>query len=175
MVQLLDFTFTDAGISFSIETVYAISDGSKALGNFRTTFYNVDYITTPIPETAHITVLPNARTEGNYVTSRSLSDIQGLSNPATQLAITSVNGGADPYESTDFDVVIQAQDALGNPAFVSSDVNFTFTTNDPPSVDFTVLSTTTGTIINGTSEVVVTDVKMAPVGTNVNINARVNL
>ena len=55
-------------------------------------------------------MLPNARSEGNYVTSRSLADIQVASNPPTQLSIISVNGGVDPFENIDFEVVVQALD-----------------------------------------------------------------
>jgi hypothetical protein len=173
LVQLLDITFTDAGASFVNGTVYPISDPSKALGNFRTTFYNVDYIGTTIPATADIVVLPNARTDGNYVTSRSLADIQPESNPATQLAVIEVNGGADPFVSTDFNVVVQAQDVAGDPAYVSGDVSFNFTTNggDLGTVQFVGGTTTTGTITDGTSQVTVTGVQMAPVGTNVTITA----
>ena len=149
MVQILGVTFTDAGSIFANGTPYAISDASKASGNFRTTFYDEDYIGTVIPSTADIVVLPNARFDGNYVTSRFLADIQGQSNPATQLAIISVNGGANPYANEDFNVVVQAQDVLGNPAYVSGNVNFTFKTNGGSLglVNFVGGSTTTGTIL----------------------------
>ncbi|MCD4788492.1 MAG: PKD domain-containing protein, partial [Bacteroidales bacterium] len=173
LVKLLDVTFTDAGATFENGIVYPISDPSKALGNFRTTFYDVDYIGTTIPATADIVVLPNARTDGNYVTCRSLADFEIISNPPTQLAVVSVNGGADPFVSTDFNVIIQAQDALGDPAIVATDINFTFTTNggDLGTVQFVGGTTTTGTILEGTSQVTVTGVQMAPAGTNVTITA----
>ena len=107
------------------------------------------------------------------INSRNQLDIEGSSNPATQLAVVSVNSGVDPYENVDFEVVVQAQDALGDPAFVTSDVNFTFTTNGGTSglVDFTGTSATTGTILTGTSEAIVTGVQMTPTGTNVTITA----
>ena len=92
-------------------------------------------------------------------------------NPPTQLAIVSVNGGVNPYADANFDVHVQAQDAGGVPAIVTGDVNFTFSTNDPLNVDFTALSTLTGTILMGTSEIIVTGVQMAPAGTGVSITA----
>jgi len=100
-------------------------------------------------------------------------DIEGSVVPATQLAIISVNGGSDPYENTDFSVVVQAQDAGGSPALVTSDVDFAFTTDGGTSgiVAFVGGTTTTGTIAIGTSEVTVTGVQMAPAGTNVTITA----
>lgn len=172
LVKLLDVSFTDAGALFVNGTVYPISDGSKAFGEFRTTFYNEDYIGTTIPASADITVLPNARDIGNYVTCRTLADFETDANPATQLAITSVNGGFDPFVNTGFSVVVQAQDAGGVPAIVTGDVNFNFTTNDPFSVDFTVSSTLTGTIVSGTSQITVTGVQMAPGGIDVTITAK---
>ncbi|MBN2173927.1 MAG: lamin tail domain-containing protein [Bacteroidales bacterium] len=105
---------------------------------------------------------------------RSLDDVVPLSvNPATKLAVISVNSGVDPYENNDFDVVVQIQDAFGDPAFVTGDLSFSFTTNggDLGVVDFTTGSTVSGTILNGTSEVTVTEVSMAPAGTNVTITA----
>jgi hypothetical protein len=102
-----------------------------------------------------------------------LADIEIESNDPTQLAIVSVNGGFDPYVSSDFSVVVQAQDEFGDPAIVTGDVNFTFTTNggDLGTVQFVGGTTTNGTITDGTSQVTVTGVQMAPAGTNVTITA----
>ncbi|MCD4681935.1 MAG: lamin tail domain-containing protein, partial [Bacteroidales bacterium] len=173
LVKLLDVSFADANgdTTFLDGKVYPISDLSKAFGHFRTTFYFEDYIGTIIPATADITVLPNARDTINIVTCRNLADFEVESNDPTQLAVVSVNGGFDPYVSTDFSVVVQAQDAGDVPAIVTGDVIFTFSTNDPGSVDFTPSSTLGGTIISGTSQVTVTGVQMAPAGTNVTITA----
>jgi len=104
---------------------------------------------------------------------RSQADVVGASNPPVKLAITSVNSGIDPYETIPFSIAVQAQDALNNPAFVTADVNFTFTTNGGTSglVGFAAGSTLTGTILNGTSDVIVTGVIMEPFGTNVTLTA----
>ncbi|MCB2219020.1 MAG: lamin tail domain-containing protein [Bacteroidetes bacterium] len=88
--------------------------------------------------------------------------------PPTQLTISSVNGGINPFVGSSFEVVVQALDQFGNPAVVDSDVNFTLVSNVGTSgVDFTGTSTTTGTISNGLSEVTVSGVQMEPAGTGV--------
>ena len=176
LVKIMNVTFTNAGSNFANGTAYPITDGSKALFDFRTTFYDVDYIGQLIPTNANITVLPNSRIDGDFVTSRSLADIQIISNPPTKLVITSVNNGTNPFANIDFSVVVQAQDAFGNPAYPTNNIDFTFTTNGGTggTVEFVAGSTTSGTILNGTSQIVVTGVKMAPVGTNVTITATDN-
>lgn len=49
LVKINGVTFSDAGEEFANGVVYPISDNSKATANFRTTFYDVDYIGTTIP------------------------------------------------------------------------------------------------------------------------------
>ncbi len=105
---------------------------------------------------------------------RTTSDIiANVVNPATKLAIISVNGGVDPYANVVFNVVVQAQNASGNPAVVTSNVAFNLSTNGGTGglVTFASGSTTSGTIISGTNEITLTGVKMAPAGTNVTITA----
>jgi hypothetical protein len=176
LVKVMNVSFADAGGTFANGQVYTITDGSKAIFGFRTTFFDVDYIGQIIPNNANITVLPNSRIDGDFVTSRSLADIQPLSNPPTKLVITSVNNGANPYTNVDFSVTVQTQDALGNPAFPASNINFTFTTNGGTggTASFSPGSATTGTVLSGTSQVVVTGVNMSPAGTNVTITASDN-
>ena len=173
LIKILQVTFDDVGVLFENGTVYAISDGSKGFGNFRTSFYNVDYINTPIPDIADLIVLPNATSAGNYVTSRFAADIQGESNPATQLAVIDVNQGVNPNVNQDFSVVIQAQDVDNNPAVVTSDINIDLTTKggDLGNVAFVGGTTTSGVLLNGTSQITLTGVQMAPTGTNVTITA----
>lgn len=75
LVEIQGVTFADGGATFADGTVYPISDASKADGNFRTTFYGVDYIGTAIPDFAvDIVGLPNAYGNENFITSRDLSD-----------------------------------------------------------------------------------------------------
>ncbi len=74
LVTVENVEFVNPAGNFENGIVYAINDGTATF-NFRTTFYNMDYIGEPIPaEPFHLTALPNARTEGNYVTARFMSD-----------------------------------------------------------------------------------------------------
>jgi hypothetical protein len=75
LVRINGGTFADAGAFFENGTVYAISDASEAEGNFRTTFYDVDYIGTEIPaEATDLVGIPNSRTDGEFFTSRNMAD-----------------------------------------------------------------------------------------------------
>ncbi|MCF8366888.1 MAG: choice-of-anchor J domain-containing protein [Bacteroidales bacterium] len=76
LVKIVNVSFADQGSMFANGTVYQISDDSKAEGSFRSTFYDVDYIGTMIPAGAgEIVGLLNSRTDGNYISSRSLADM----------------------------------------------------------------------------------------------------
>jgi len=174
LVQLFDISFTDVGVPFENGTVYSISDESKALGEFRTTFWDVDYIGTSVPAIADIVVLPNARSTGNYITSRSLADMEGESNPPTQLHVFSVNGGTNPYTNVDFDVVVQVLDEFDNLAEATSEINFSLSSTSG-TVDFVGGTTTSGTIPIGEKEVTLYGVRMAPAGDNVTIIASHNI
>lgn len=76
LIKLKNVEFTDATGDFATGKIYPIKGSAVAdTGKFRTTFYNADYIGTPIPTTlVDIVVLPNSRNDGDYVTARSLSD-----------------------------------------------------------------------------------------------------
>ncbi|MBN2460670.1 MAG: hypothetical protein JXB60_03600, partial [Candidatus Cloacimonetes bacterium] len=75
LVEIQNAVFLDTGV-FAVGQVYAISDDSREEVNFRTTFYDADYIGTNIPTVpVHLTVICNSRSEGNFVTSRWLDDI----------------------------------------------------------------------------------------------------
>jgi len=161
LVKVEGCVFTDAGGTFATGEVYPISDGSKATYNFRTTFYDADYIDTEIPSVPmDLVMLPNSRTDGEFVTSRSLADMtSGSTNPATQLNISSVNGGADVYENQAFSVSVQALDSDGNAAVVDSDVSVTLSVGTGSG---TLGGTTTGTIASGTSSVTINGVTYGP-------------
>ncbi len=69
------FTTADGIITFQNGTVYPISDGTGA--NFRTSYYNVDYINSIVPiALLDIVVLPNTNAAGNFVTARNADDIE---------------------------------------------------------------------------------------------------
>mgnify|MGYP005839047619 CR=1 FL=1 len=161
LVKVEGCVFADAGGTFENGTVYAITDGSKANYNFRTTFYDVDYIGNEIPSTPmDLVMLPNSRTDGEFVTSRNLADmVPGSTNPATQLDITSINGSNAVYENQPFSVSVQAFDSNGDPAVVDSDVDVTLSVGTGSG---TLGGTTTGTIASGTSSITINGVTYGP-------------
>jgi hypothetical protein len=71
---------------------------------------------------------------------------------ATNLAITSVNGGLSPAAGAAFDVVVQAQDTNGTPASVLTDTTVTLSRAAGTG---TLGGTLTGTILAGTSSVTI--------------------
>ncbi len=104
LVQILDATFTSGGNIFENGAVYEITDVSKATGNFRATFFDVDYIGTEIPYfPVYLTGLCNSRTDGDYITSRFSADIELAPMPPT-LLVTSPNGGEQIEQGTNFDI-----------------------------------------------------------------------
>ena len=80
LVTIMDVSFADAGMNFENGTVYAITDAAGSY-NFRTTFFNVDYINAEIPTMSTVTGIPNSRTDGEYFTPRNAADIEFLVPP----------------------------------------------------------------------------------------------
>lgn len=76
LVQLKNVNFIDGNgtNTFANGKVYKITDGVDTI-DFRTTFYDVDYIGELIPtEKVNIVGIPNSRSTGNYFTARNLAD-----------------------------------------------------------------------------------------------------
>lgn len=74
LVKLINLTFADAGANFANGQVYAATDGNGAALNFRTSFYSVDYIGTPIPAGENVVVgIANDR-NNPYLTARDAAD-----------------------------------------------------------------------------------------------------
>lgn len=161
LVKVENAVFTDGGDAFAVGTIYEISDGSKAVYNFRTTFYDADYIGETIPSAPqNLVMLPHSRTDGEFVASRSLADITPAStNPAVKLDIIAINGGAAVYENQPFTVTVQAQDAGGVPAPVASNVNVTLSVGTGSG---TLGGNTSGTIASGTTNVTISGVTYGP-------------
>ncbi|MFP4469123.1 MAG: lamin tail domain-containing protein [Bacteroidales bacterium] len=110
LVQILDVIFADGGELFETGTEYPISDASKAEGTFRTTFYDVNYIGTPVPPApSNITGICNSRFNGNFITSRSLDDI--VVPPS--LLVLNPNGGEQIEQNTEFEITWSAFDYEG--------------------------------------------------------------
>jgi hypothetical protein len=80
LCRLENLSFDAAGV-FANGTVYPMSQGETAL-DFRTTFFDVDYIGSNIPEDEldAIFVIPNERSDGQYITARDNNDLRGLAN-----------------------------------------------------------------------------------------------
>ncbi len=103
LITIMDVSFANSG-TFENGTVYEISDPSRATANFRTTFYDVDYIGSEIPlETRNIYVIANERSEGAFLTSRLLDDLDVLGNnettvPANQTIL--VGNYPNPFNPT---------------------------------------------------------------------------
>lgn len=75
LVKIWDVSFADTGV-FENGMEYGISDPDGVTATFRTTFYDMDYIGTDIPtDPVHLVGLCNSRSEGEYITSRFLSDL----------------------------------------------------------------------------------------------------
>jgi len=74
VVKVLGVEFVNPSGSFANGTVYECYDQDTDY-NIRTTFYDVDYIGTPVPTSSKdIVGIPNSRVDGNYFTPRSLAD-----------------------------------------------------------------------------------------------------
>lgn len=80
LVTIVDASFADAGMTFANATVYAMTDAAGTF-NFRSTFFNVDYIGSEIPATSTVTGIPNSRNDGDYFTARNIADIEGITPP----------------------------------------------------------------------------------------------
>ncbi|MBN2829671.1 MAG: chitobiase/beta-hexosaminidase C-terminal domain-containing protein [Candidatus Cloacimonetes bacterium] len=73
VVTVNNVSFSALG-NFANGTVYVLSDGTNTY-NFRSTFYDVDYIGTAIPsQPVNLTGILNSRTDGEYITARVLTD-----------------------------------------------------------------------------------------------------
>jgi hypothetical protein len=76
-------------------------------------------------------------------------------NPPSILAVTSINGGANPVAGSPFSVTVQAQDANGSPATVDTDTNVSLSLNNGTGV---LGGTLTGTIFQWTNQVTISGI-----------------
>jgi len=113
LIKIENSTFLDAGV-FEAGQVYPISDGSRDEANFRTTFYDADYIGTNIPSIpVHLTVICNSRSDGNYLTSRWLDDIVPAGTEET-ITVVVPNGGEQWYQGTNQNITWSTYNFTGN-------------------------------------------------------------
>ena len=87
---------------------------------------------------------------------------------ASRLVITSVNGGSDPTVGTFFSVVVQAQDAYGNPANVTSNTGIGLSVATGTGF---LGGTTAGQIDSGSSSVTISGVTYTRAETGVSLTA----
>ena len=112
LVEIKNVQFNGGGANFANGLVYGMTDGSKATASFRTTFYDVNYIGTPVPVLeANVAGICNARAEGNFLTSRNLADITVLQPTIT---ILSPNGGEEIEQGTSFEITWYSASVTGN-------------------------------------------------------------
>lgn len=102
VIKVPDVTFTNPTGNFANGVIYPVTDINGTGADFRTTFYDVDYITKPIPTVREdLVVIPNSRIDGNHITSRNLADfIYNTSNNIvlTELMYNPQDGGNDTIE-----------------------------------------------------------------------------
>lgn len=105
LVKMVNLSFTSVG-NFANGVSYGFKDAGEVAGNFRTTFFDVDYISTAIPTAENrvtITGILNSRTTAptNLITARDLADFQ--SSVATVSSATyTVDGGAGTITNIHF-------------------------------------------------------------------------
>jgi hypothetical protein len=141
VVLIKDVSFTDADGSTAFDNgqVYAITDGTATI-DFRTTFYDVDYIGDVIPTyTVHLAGILNARSEGNYITARNWGDINeapdentvaapvltppgGQYMDSVQVTMTTLTEGAQIYYTIDGNEPTESSFLFSDPVLVSENV-----------------------------------------------------
>lgn len=107
LVVLENITFPTTG-NFTTGEVFQISDGTNNF-SFRTTFYDVDYVGGAYPQGLYnITVLPNSRADGDFVTARNLNDIVEVEVASAVPSITNIVQTPDTDITSTTDVVVSA-------------------------------------------------------------------
>ncbi|MGI6342163.1 MAG: lamin tail domain-containing protein [Bacteroidales bacterium] len=112
LVKLEDVRFQNPTGNFATGQVYPIVDNNNNTFNFRTTFYDANYIGTAIPANLmDMVVLPNSRNDGDYVTSRDSDDFLFVTQVIT---VTSPNGGEFVQQGTNFNITWTSANVTGN-------------------------------------------------------------
>jgi PKD repeat protein len=102
LIKVPDITFTSPSGNFANGVIYPVTDINGTGADFRTTFYDVDYIGTPVPTVREdLVVIPNSRSDGDHITSRSLADF--MYNSSDNIVISEImynppDGGNDTIE-----------------------------------------------------------------------------
>ena len=102
VIKVPNVNFTSPTGNFANGVIYPVTDNAGTGANFRTTFYDVDYINTPVPiVTEDLVVIPNSRVDGDHITSRNLADMIYNSSDnvmITEIMYNPIDGGNDTIE-----------------------------------------------------------------------------
>jgi hypothetical protein len=130
------------GVSLAVSTGTGLLGGTTSRnitsGSSSVTFTNLTYT-----KAENGVVLTATATSGDSLTAANSPAFNVTANTATKLAIISVNGGVNPAAGSPFNVVIQSQDANGNPSNVVGATGITLARQAGTG---TLGGTTTGTI-----------------------------
>jgi hypothetical protein len=134
VVKIMGVSFVAPTGNFANGTVYATYDQDNDY-NIRTTFYDVDYINTPIPAgPKNITGIPNSRTDGAFFTPRALADFEdpagtvaapvfnpapGFYNSPIQVSMTSATPGAQIHYTMDGSTPSESSTLYSNPVTIA--------------------------------------------------------
>lgn len=114
LVKIEDVTFDVTGGNFIEGTIYPITDPSPTDGEFRTTFFDADYLENPIPLVpVNLIVIPNTRSFENHVTSRFASDIEPTV-VVPSITVVSPNGFEFWERGTTQEIIWTSQNFDGN-------------------------------------------------------------
>ncbi len=90
LVRINNVNFTNATGNFENGTVYPFSDGTNSF-DFRTNFYDVNYIGMPVPvEQGDIIGILATRSEGDFIVSRDMNDLDFASANDNQHSVVNV-------------------------------------------------------------------------------------
>jgi PKD repeat protein len=102
LIKVPNVNFTSPTGNFANGIIYPVTDADGTGADFRTTFFDVDYIGSPVPSvTEDLVVIPNSRIDGNHITSRSLADFQYNSSDnvvISEIMYNPPDGGNDTIE-----------------------------------------------------------------------------
>ena len=115
LIRVNSCTFTDAGTNFANGATYVITDLPGTPGSFRTTFFDVNYIGTPIPSGLQdvIGIANSTSTTNALITSRDQADIIS-SAPTALISVTSPNGNEFWQQGSSHNITWTSSNFTGN-------------------------------------------------------------